>query len=119
MDNSLPQSTSQKPISEEADQAACTFAVIGGMLSGAAIKFWPDHTTVDDSVGIWPIFWIFAGAGLGILGFVGVMAPALVLLLRAQTRLRLGLIAVGLAITSIGVVTLTKWQAVPTLDHGP
>jgi hypothetical protein len=119
MNDSRSPSSSQKPLSGLANEAACAFSFIGCMLSGVAFKYWPDHTTVDDSLGVWPIFWIFAGAGLGVLGFVGVMTPALMVVVRRQPRLGFVLIAIGLAITVIGALTVTEWQAVPLPDHGP
>lgn len=104
---------------DAATEAATSFSVIGVAVSIAAIKSWPDGTTVDDSFGIWPIVWIFTGAGISVLGLIGVLVPAFMTFAKPPVWLRPGFAMIGLFVTITGAVTLLKWQAVQPLGHGP
>lgn len=102
-----------------ATDAATSFTVIGVVASVIAAQFWPDKTTANDSFVIWAIVWIFAGAGISVLGLIGVLVPAIVRFAKAPTWPRFGFATVGLFVIIMGVVTLLKWQAVQPLGHGP
>lgn len=104
---------------DAATEAATSFSVVGVAVSVIAIRCWPDGTTVDDSFGIWPIVWIFTGAGISILGLIGVLVPAFMTFAKPPAWLRLGFAVVGLFVISTGVVTLLRWQAVQPLGHEP
>lgn len=99
--------------------AATSLSVIGVAASAFAIKSWPDGTTVDDSFGIWPVVWILTGAGISILGLIGLLVPALVTFAKSPSWPRLGFAMVGLFVIITGVITLLKWHAVQPLGHGP
>ncbi|MBV6498045.1 MAG: hypothetical protein CJBNEKGG_00259 [Prosthecobacter sp.] len=118
----LPQDNIQQNsrVSVTPEDVAASFALLGIPACISAVMFWPPSSSLNESWwGLVPIFWIFAGAGLGLLGLSGVLLPSLFMPWKAFSWPRLALVMTGVLISTTGLVTLMKWQAVNLPGQGP
>ena len=118
----LPQDNRQENslLSATPEDVAASFTLLGIPACILAVMFWPPSSFLNEPMWGWvPIFWIFAGAGLGFLGLSGVLLPSLFMLWKAFSWLRIALVMTGVLISTTGLVTLMKWQEVNLPGHGP
>ena len=101
------------------DGVVAVLASVGLLVSLVVVWAWPRASASEGYPLVWPFVWFAIGASLAALGSCGVMVPAAVLIKRNRTVLRVCYAVFGAVLTVVGVVTCSKWLAVPSLYHGP